>query len=499
MIRQDSSRSISVTLSQNGAEISLSGIARSATGAPGIVYDNVLAATTTLAGSAAAPATGTTNEWDHMVVKNIYAGANTVEIKLLGGTATTHTFYGVLQQNESAEYTHAGGWKTLDAYGQEKVTLTATGGNFTVGGDLSVAGTLGVTGASTLAGLITANAGISIPTGQSITGAGTAAITGFASASLGAISGTTGTFSGNTMLFGGAALGNWNTSYQNFQFGATGLGFNAVAGNSTYLGIGQNVYFNLSWKRSTANPASKLDLNNGIIYLSTAATGAIDSSVIWVNTAIISSTGLAVTGTLSATDIVSFTNTTDATSSTAGGTIVSGGLAVAKAIQSGGAITATYAGAVSAFTRTGVNGIGVAQLLVPGTDAATANDGILLPFNMKNSVAAFKNYGGIKTVINDATSTTEDATVSLGAITAGTLTYPISFTGTAVTVTGTLSASSYLGVNGATAVAPTAGYGTPTGNSITTNFPGVTATLAQTTGTLAQVILDLKRAGIVLN
>jgi hypothetical protein len=41
------------------------------------------------------------------------------------------------------------------------------------------------------------------------------------------------------------------------------------------------------------------------------------------------------------------------------------------------------------------------------------------------------------------------------------------------------------------------GYGTPTGLSITTDFPGATATLVQTSGTLAQLITDLENLGII--
>jgi hypothetical protein len=41
------------------------------------------------------------------------------------------------------------------------------------------------------------------------------------------------------------------------------------------------------------------------------------------------------------------------------------------------------------------------------------------------------------------------------------------------------------------------GFGTPTGNSVIANFPGATATLAQTSATVAELIVLLKQAGIV--
>ncbi len=70
-----------------------------------------------------------------------------------------------------------------------------TDGTLHIQNSSAVDAVLAILGAQTFTGLQTFNSGISIPTGQSITGAGTAAITGFVSASLGAISGTTGAFS----------------------------------------------------------------------------------------------------------------------------------------------------------------------------------------------------------------------------------------------------------------------------------------------------------------
>ena len=51
------------------------------------------------------------------------------------------------------------------------------------------------------------------------------------------------------------------------------------------------------------------------------------------------------------------------------------------------------------------------------------------------------------------------------------------------------------------ALAPTTqqitGYGTPTGNVKTSNFPGATATLLQTSQQLAQLIIDLQTLGLL--
>jgi hypothetical protein len=45
--------------------------------------------------------------------------------------------------------------------------------------------------------------------------------------------------------------------------------------------------------------------------------------------------------------------------------------------------------------------------------------------------------------------------------------------------------------------APTTGFGTPTGGSVIANFPGASATLAQATATIAQLLSILKAAGII--
>lgn len=52
-----------------------------------------------------------------------------------------------------------------------------------------------------------------------------------------------------------------------------------------------------------------------------------------------------------------------------------------------------------------------------------------------------------------------------------------------------------IGVNGNTAPAQVTGFGTPTGTGVIANFPGATATLAQATQAIAQLIADLKAIG----
>lgn len=59
------------------------------------------------------------------------------------------------------------------------------------------------------------------------------------------------------------------------------------------------------------------------------------------------------------------------------------------------------------------------------------------------------------------------------------------------------AATQKLGFWGATPIVQKIGYGIPTGNVQTASFPGATATLLQTSQELAQLLLDLKAAGII--
>lgn len=53
-----------------------------------------------------------------------------------------------------------------------------------------------------------------------------------------------------------------------------------------------------------------------------------------------------------------------------------------------------------------------------------------------------------------------------------------------------------LGINGASPPAQKTGFGTPTGTGVIANFPGATATLAQATQAIAELIADLKAFGL---
>lgn len=52
-------------------------------------------------------------------------------------------------------------------------------------------------------------------------------------------------------------------------------------------------------------------------------------------------------------------------------------------------------------------------------------------------------------------------------------------------------------INGSPTWPIASGFGTPTGNSVIANFPGASATLAQTSATVAEILAVLKSAGII--
>lgn len=68
------------------------------------------------------------------------------------------------------------------------------------------------------------------------------------------------------------------------------------------------------------------------------------------------------------------------------------------------------------------------------------------------------------------------------------------------TVLASINDAGGLGIFGTTPPASqTTGFGTPTGNSVINNFPGASATLAQTSATVAEILVVLKSMGIIGN
>ena len=65
------------------------------------------------------------------------------------------------------------------------------------------------------------------------------------------------------------------------------------------------------------------------------------------------------------------------------------------------------------------------------------------------------------------------------------------------TFTGAASFGNGIGVYGNTAPALVGGFGTPTGNTVVANFPGATATLLQTSQSVAEILTILKGIGLI--
>lgn len=135
---------------------------------------------------------------------------------------------------------------------------------------------------------------------------------------------------------------------------------------------------------------------------------------------------------------------------------------------------------------------------------------LLNPGSIWRSTAASNNWiGGTLS----ASGTNPAVTVTAGALnncfTQFYCTTSISDSGTNTTIWGeqvfittdtkillpNLKVTNRLGVNGNTPPAQVTGFGTPTGTGVIANFPGATATLAQCSQAIAQIIKDLKAIG----
>ena len=110
----------------------------------------------------ATPAANKIRDVDYISIKSSYAGAHAMTVQIASASGGPFLLIKAsLLVDECLEYTHGSGWKTLDASGQEKVTLTGTAGAFSVGGALTVTGDTALNGANltTTAATVTAFAG----------------------------------------------------------------------------------------------------------------------------------------------------------------------------------------------------------------------------------------------------------------------------------------------------------------------------------------------------
>lgn len=230
------------------------------------------------------------------------AGATTLQNALTyGGVTLTNSVTGTGSMVLSAGPTLTG-HPTF-----EGVTSTgATGtGNLVYSATQTLTGTL-TAAIANFSGLLTANAGISVPTGQSVTGAGTATVTGFATVSATTLTGTLSTAAqpnvtsvgtltslvvGNgagSLLSVGVTPKTWDT-YTALTIG--GSGASVYASSSNDISLGSNIYRNAGFKRVDATHAvSNIALYNGSIFLQYAAVGAADSAVTLIDGLVVNPT-----------------------------------------------------------------------------------------------------------------------------------------------------------------------------------------------------------------
>lgn len=143
---------------------------------------------------------------------------------------------------------------------------------------------------------------------------------------------------------------------------------------------------------------------------------------------------------------------------------------------------------------------------LPTSNNLSSTPAVTIPQGENNSVYATPLNGGNGTAslqplstfpasafpaLNQNTTGTASGLTGTPNITVGTI------TSGNVAVTGTVAVSSYFACNGATAVAPTSGWGAPTSASVVNNFNGSGATTAQIQAAVAEIITVLLAAGII--
>jgi len=149
MLRLDATTKIMQLIATGTADVTVSGLNVTSAAAPG--FTEVTAATATTQTIAAAPAASTVKQIDHISIKNTQAGANTFTVQMFNssGSVTTVQTKATLAADETLEYTHAHGWRTMDATGSAKTGtagwVIAAGKIGTLSNTLTLAGTDGTT------------------------------------------------------------------------------------------------------------------------------------------------------------------------------------------------------------------------------------------------------------------------------------------------------------------------------------------------------------------
>lgn len=296
MIRLDVTTKILQLIATGTANVTVSGLNVTTSAAPG--FSEETAATASTQTISAAPAASTVKQIDHVSSKNTAAGVNTFTLQMYNsvGPVTTVLAKVTVGIDETFEYTHAAGYGTLDASGGRKSSqfgiAIASGKTLTVSNSLTLAGTNGTTMTfpSTSATIARTDAA------NTFTGTQTFGVIAPTTINAFAMGGAISNPSNYAANFGSGALtaGAANLESIISSGGIKSTGGTSGGANQTTVDFSTNGRF-LAWGPNTSTPG-ELDF------------GAVSSDASVGSTAIarITSTGLAVTGTISAT--TSFTS-----------------------------------------------------------------------------------------------------------------------------------------------------------------------------------------------
>jgi len=155
MIVLTSTFTLELILSAGTADVDVSYVDRTATAYP-IGATQQTAATATTQTICSAPAASTSREIDFLSVKiKTTGGVVTIQKLNSSGAVVTQLISVTLLDEEVLTYTHGSGWAALDANGNRKEVTSTVLPSLTVTGNATVGVTLGVTGATTLSAALT--------------------------------------------------------------------------------------------------------------------------------------------------------------------------------------------------------------------------------------------------------------------------------------------------------------------------------------------------------
>ena len=120
-LNQSESQVLSVITAQNGANVTVAFLDKTASGdAEGSQLTNIITATTTTV--AASPEVGTARDIDYIGIRSTFAGTHAITVQISSSAVLYPMVNASLLISEVLQYTDAGGWRTLDANGRLKTS-----------------------------------------------------------------------------------------------------------------------------------------------------------------------------------------------------------------------------------------------------------------------------------------------------------------------------------------------------------------------------------------